>query len=60
VKLTTTRSVLATELGTRRETLSRLLARLRESGAIRIDGRKFEIPDPDVLRERLEGRRNCP
>ncbi len=60
VTLTTTRVMLATELGTRRETLSRLLARLRECGAIRIEGRKIEIPDAAFLHQRLEKRRASP
>lgn len=56
ITVTTTRTVLATELGTRRETLSRLLGRLREDGVMEVRGRQIKISDAAVLRLRLEGR----
>lgn len=56
ITVTTTRNVLATELGTRRETLSRLLGRLREDGALEVRGRQITIADTAGLRLRLEGR----
>ncbi len=57
VTLATTRAMLATELGTRRETLSRLLTRLRGCGVIQIEGRKIQISDTALLYQRLDDRR---
>jgi CRP-like cAMP-binding protein len=49
--------VLATELGTRRETLSRILARLRDEGVIVVRGREIGITHVAGLRQRLDRRR---
>ncbi len=57
INLTTTRNVLATELGTRRETLSRILSRLRDDGVISLLGRAIEVKDVTALRQRLDQRR---
>jgi CRP/FNR family transcriptional regulator len=45
-----TKTMLSGELGTRQETLSRTLAKLRESGLISVRGRTLKIPDPLKLR----------
>ena len=45
-----TKTMLSSELGTRQETLSRTLAKLRESGLITVRGRILKIPDPIKLR----------
>jgi CRP/FNR family transcriptional regulator len=46
-----TKTMLSGELGTRQETLSRRLAKLRESGLIGVRGRTIKIPDPIKLRK---------
>lgn len=46
-----TKTMLSGELGTRQETLSRTLAKLREAGLITVRGRTLKIPDPLKLRE---------
>ena len=54
-----TKTMLSGELGTRQETLSRTLAKLRESGLISVRGRTLKIPDPlklrNAFREHLAG-----
>lgn len=45
-----TKTMLSGELGTRQETLSRTLAKLREAGLITIRGRTLKIPDPLKLK----------
>jgi len=45
-----TKTMLSGELGTRQETLSRTLAKLRESGLISVRGRTLKVPDPLKLR----------
>lgn len=54
-----TKTMLSGELGTRQETLSRTLAKLRESGLITVRGRTLKIHDPiklqDAFREHLAG-----
>lgn len=57
ISLSTTRQVLATELGTRRETLSRIFTRLRDEGMITVRGREIGIQDVAALRHRLDLRR---
>jgi len=57
-----TKTMLSGELGTRQETLSRTLAKLRESGLISVRGRTLKIPDPlklrNAFREHLAGSKN--
>lgn len=50
ITMNTTQAVLAEELGTRPETLSRIIAKLRDSDLIVTDGRHIRIPDPAPLR----------
>ncbi len=45
-----TKTMLSSELGTRQETLSRSLAKLRESGLLSVRGRTLKIPDPLKLK----------
>ncbi len=56
IKLDVSKSLLAGMLGTARETLSRALAKLTESGAIRMDGRMIVIEDREFLTALAEGR----
>lgn len=56
VELKMTKRVLAAELGTVSETLSRTLARFREQGLLSVKGRLLQIPSPVALRALL--RRN--
>ncbi len=56
VVVPTTRTLLAHELGTRRETLSRILAKLRDDGEVVVDGRAINVTDVATLRRRLEQR----
>ena len=57
-----TKTMLSGELGTRQETLSRTLAKLRESGLISVRGRLLKVPDPlklrKAFREHLSGSKN--
>jgi len=46
-----TQEQLAARLGTVREVVARALKELERSGAIRIEGRKIQIADPDVLQQ---------
>lgn len=46
-----TKTMLSGEIGTRQETLSRTLAKLRESGLITVRGRTLKIPNPLKLQE---------
>ena len=59
VKLEITKRVLAAEIGTVAETLSRTLAKLRDEGLIRLEGKDVVVLDPSalagVLRGDLEG-----
>ncbi len=54
VVLHSTKTLLASELGTRPETLSRLLAKLRDEGHLKVRGRKMEVRCPLRLREKFE------
>ena len=53
IKLSATKRVLAAELGTSSETLSRTLARLRDDGLIEVSGKSITLLDPDTLARRL-------
>lgn len=61
IELGMTKSVLASELGTRHETLSRILGRLRDEGYLAVRGRRITVNDVTALREafdtRVAGRR---
>ncbi len=49
IELPTSKRVLAAELGTVSETLSRTLARLREQGLLSVKGRVIHVPNPAAL-----------
>lgn len=49
IRMDTTKALLAEELGTRPETLSRLLARLQSQGVVMVKGRCLLVPDPARL-----------
>lgn len=51
VRLSFSKGTLSSELGTRQETLSRILAKLRDAGEIEIDGREITIRDAGSLRQ---------
>lgn len=53
VQLKGTKRVLAAELGTSSETLSRTLGRLRDRKLIRVEGRRIVLRDADGLRALL-------
>lgn len=53
VELGMTKRVLAAELGTVSETLSRTLAKLREQGILRVKGKVLTVQDPPRLRRLL-------
>jgi CRP/FNR family transcriptional regulator len=53
VELGTTKRVLAAELGTSSETLSRTFARLRNEGLLTVGGKALRISDADALRIRF-------
>lgn len=50
ISLSVSKLVLAAELGTRQETLSRILAKLKKSGHIKVNGREISVPAPKQLR----------
>jgi CRP-like cAMP-binding protein len=54
VELDISKGVLAAELGTRQETLSRILARLKKSGVLGVAGRKITVVDAEGLRRMFE------
>jgi CRP/FNR family transcriptional regulator len=54
VQLAHTKRVLAAELGTASETLSRTLAKLKELGLLKVDGSRITILDPPGLRQLLQ------
>lgn len=54
VHLSISKGVLAAELGTRQETLSRILAKLRDSGDIIVKGRNIQVSDTVRLQALLE------
>ncbi len=49
IALDVTKTVLAAELGTRSETLSRALARLRDAGHLAVEGKRIQILSPQKL-----------
>jgi CRP/FNR family transcriptional regulator, dissimilatory nitrate respiration regulator len=49
IALDVTKTVLAAELSTRSETLSRALAKLRDAGLIAVEGRRIRITSPQKL-----------
>ncbi len=53
IELQLTKRVIAAELGTSSETLSRTFARLRDDGLLEVDGKHLRIPSADGLRERF-------
>lgn len=54
IQLAITKGVLAAELGTRQETLSRLFSKLRKSGILKVEGREITVTDPTGLRRLFE------
>jgi CRP/FNR family transcriptional regulator len=54
IQLPATKRVLAAELGTSSETLSRTLARLRDAGLIRVEAKTIKVSDPSALEDRLQ------
>lgn len=55
IQLATSKGVLASELGTRPETLSRLLAKLRNAGILTVCGREIRVEHPADLHRMFEG-----
>lgn len=55
VELTTTKTVLASKLGTIAETLSRTLRKMQSKKIIKVDGRKITVLDEDMLDDIAEG-----
>lgn len=53
IELGMTKRVLAAELGTSSETLSRTFARLRDDGLLEVRGKELHLPDGDALRARF-------
>lgn len=54
VEIGMTKAVLASELATRQETLSRIFAKLRDAGVLVIKRNAFVVPDPLALHELFE------
>jgi CRP-like cAMP-binding protein len=54
IRLATSKGVLASELGTRQETLSRLFSKLRKAGILKVQGRNLMVENPSGLRELFE------
>jgi CRP/FNR family transcriptional regulator len=53
IRLRGTKRVLAAEIGTSSETLSRTFARLREAGLLEVEGVLLRLPDRRALEERF-------
>jgi CRP/FNR family transcriptional regulator len=53
IALDVTKTVLAAELSTRSETLSRALARLREAGHLAVEGKRLQVLSPQKLEAQL-------
>lgn len=60
IRLSVSKGTLASELGTRQETFSRCLARLRDSEMIKIEGRKITICNVPALRKHFTEKLNFP
>ena len=60
IRLAISKGTLAAELGTRQETLSRILAKLRDSGEIHVSGREITIVDTGKLRRLFANQLNPP
>lgn len=54
IELGSTKRVLAAELGTTSESLSRTFARLRESGLLQVERNTLRVHDVDALRQRFQ------
>jgi CRP/FNR family transcriptional regulator, dissimilatory nitrate respiration regulator len=54
VEIGMTKAVLASELGTRQETLSRIFAKLRDAKVLEVKQSAFVVPDPLALQEVFE------
>jgi CRP/FNR family transcriptional regulator, dissimilatory nitrate respiration regulator len=54
ILLPTSKTLLAAQLGTIVETLSRTFRKLEDEGLIRVEGRRIILPDPDELHTRYE------
>ena len=54
IELTTTKRVLAAELGTVSETFSRTLAKFRDQGLVTVKGKTLTVLSPLKLRELLK------
>ncbi len=54
VDLKISKGTLAAELGTRQETLSRILARLKKADVLTVAGRKITVADAEGLRKMFE------
>jgi CRP/FNR family transcriptional regulator len=55
IELKTTKTVLASRLGTIAETLSRTLRKMQSKNIIKVDGKKITILDEDLLDDAAEG-----
>ena len=53
IELDSTKRVLAAELSTSSETLSRTFARLRDEDLLEVKGSTLAVPNSDALRERF-------
>lgn len=60
IRLAISKGTLAAELGTRQETLSRILAKLRDSGEIEVRGREISVLDTGRLRRLFTNQLNPP
>ncbi len=59
IDLGTTKRILASELGVRQETLSRMLRQLSDSGHLVVRGRRIIVKDPRALRSDWMDRESC-
>ncbi len=60
INLAISKGTLAAELGTRQETLSRILAKLRDAGEIKVSGREIAVLDTGRLRRLFAYQLNPP